>query len=54
MADLNPLTEQTEERKPFIARKGDTLANPGTARTTIAGSRESPNGTAKDGYATKH
>jgi hypothetical protein len=49
-----PQQKRTEERKPFIANKDDALATPGTARATIAASRESPNGTVEDGYAAKH
>lgn len=49
-----PQQPQTEQRKPFIARKDEPLISPGTARATITASRESPNGTVENDYAAKH
>jgi peroxygenase len=49
-----PQQPQTEDRKPFITGQNDVLTNAGTARATIAASRESPNGTIENDYAAKH
>jgi hypothetical protein len=49
-----PQQPQTEQRKPFIPRKDEPLSSPGTARATIAASREAPNGTVENDYAAKH
>ena len=42
----------TIQRLPYVPKDGDLLVDAGTARATIAASRESPNGT--PGYAEKH
>ena len=44
----------TQERKPFIPPTGSGLINAGTARATLAASREKPNGTTEDNYAGRH
>lgn len=48
-----PQQPATEQRKPFKPGKGDALQNAGTARATIAASREHPNGTTENDYAAK-
>ncbi|MCJ1381116.1 hypothetical protein MMC17_004225 [Xylographa soralifera] len=42
----------TIQRLPYVPKDGDLLVDAGTARATIAASKESPNGT--PGYAEKH
>ena len=42
----------TIQRLPYVPSDGDLLVDAGTARATIAASKESPNGT--PGYAEKH
>jgi hypothetical protein len=49
-----PQQPQTEDRKPFITGQNDVLTTAGTARATIAVSRESPNGTIENNYTAKH
>lgn len=44
----------TEERKPFLPPPESVLQDAGTARATLAASREKPNGTTEDGYADTH
>ena len=44
----------TEERIPFLPAPGSVLQNAGTARATLAASREKPNGTTRNGYAGTH
>ena len=44
----------TEERKPFLPPLKSILQNAGTARATLAASREKPNGTTGNGYADTH
>jgi peroxygenase len=44
----------TEQHKPFVATDGEPLNNSGTARATLAASRDAPNGTVKDGWAESH
>ncbi|KAL9006318.1 MAG: hypothetical protein Q9188_000917 [Gyalolechia gomerana] len=41
----------TLEHKPYIPKISDRLIDAGTARATLAASKESPNGTTVDGYA---
>lgn len=43
-----------EERKPYLPPQDSILTNPGTARATIAASREKPNGTTEDNWAATH
>lgn len=49
-----PEQPQTIERQPFVLRPDDPLTNPGTARATVAPSRDRPNGTTEDGWAERH
>jgi len=49
-----PQQPVTELRKPFQPIEGDALQDAGTARATIAASREHPNGTTEGGYAARH
>ena len=44
----------TEERMPFLPPPESVLQDAGTARATLAASREKPNGTIEDGYADTH
>ena len=44
----------TEKRKPYVPEAEDELIDAGTARATVAASRESPNGTQKDNWAKRH
>jgi len=44
----------TNERKPYLPPPDSVLRNPGTARATIAASREKPNGTTEDNWAATH
>jgi len=44
----------TDERKPYLPPPDSVLTNPGTARATIAVSREKPNGTTEDDWAATH
>jgi len=44
----------TEERKPYVTPPNSYLKNAGTARATIAASREKPNGTTEDRWAATH
>lgn len=44
----------TEKRKPYNPGNKEQLVNAGTARATIAASREYPKGTIKDDWARKH
>ena len=44
----------THERKPYVPQEGDRLINAGSARATIAASKESPNGTTDGNYAKDH
>ena len=44
----------TQERKPCMLPPGSVLTNAGTARATLAASREKPNGTTEDDYAARH
>ena len=44
----------TKERIPFIPPPESVLQNAGTARATLAASREKPNGTTDNGYADSH
>ena len=44
----------TKERKPFLPPPESVLQNAGTARATLAASREKPNGTTGNGYADTH
>ena len=44
----------TQERRPFLPTPESVLQNAGTARATLAASREKPNGTVEDGYAGVH
>ena len=41
----------TEERVPWIKKRGDLLDNAGTARANIAATSEKPNGTVENNYA---
>jgi len=59
MAEQMPFTTSipqqpaTEQRKPFKPTEDDVLQDAGTARATIAASREHPNGTTENDYAAK-
>ena len=44
----------TKERIPFLPPPDSVLQNAGTARATLAASREKPNGTTSNGYAGTH
>ena len=44
----------TKERIPFIPPPESVLQNAGTARATLAASREKPNGTTDNEYAGSH
>ena len=44
----------TKERIPFLPPPESVLQNAGTARATLAASREKPNGTIDNGYADTH
>ena len=44
----------TKERLPFLPPPESLLRNAGTARATLAASREKPNGTTGNGYADTH
>ena len=44
----------TVERKPYVPSEDDPLVDAGTARATIAASKERPNGTTEHGWAAKH
>ncbi|TKA72184.1 hypothetical protein B0A49_02891 [Cryomyces minteri] len=44
----------TCERKPYIPQEHDALIDAGTARATIAPSKESPNGTTEGDWAKNH
>ncbi|OJD36787.1 caleosin domain-containing protein [Diplodia corticola] len=44
----------TLERTPYIPGDNEPLLDPGTARATIAASREAPNGTVDAGWTRKH
>ena len=44
----------TQERMPFLPPPASVLQNAGTARATLAASREKPEGTTDDGYAGTH
>ena len=44
----------TEARKPFMPPPASVLQNAGTARATLASSREQPNGTIHNNYAGNH
>lgn len=44
----------TEARKPFFPPPASVLQNAGTARATLASSREQPNGTTDSNYAGNH
>lgn len=44
----------TEERYPFLPPPDSLLHDAGTARATLAASREKPNGTTENGYADTH
>ena len=43
----------TEERKPYVRKQDDLLAEAGTARANIAASKDSPNGTEDRDYTKK-
>ena len=40
----------TDERVPWIKKRGDLLENAGTARANIAATNEKPNGTVENNY----
>ena len=44
----------TKERIPFLSPPKSVLQNAGTARATLAASREEPNGTTGNRYADTH
>jgi hypothetical protein len=44
----------TEQHKPFVAADNEPLKSYGTARATLAASRDAPNGTVKDDWAASH
>ncbi len=44
----------TEERKPYVPGRDDRLVDAGTARATVAASKESPNGTLERNWAQEH
>lgn len=44
----------TIERRPYYPKQGDKLQDPGTARSNIAPSNESPHGTTQNNWAEDH
>ena len=49
-----PQQPVTEERIPYLPPPSSVLTNAGTARATLAASREKPNGTTENNYAANH
>ncbi len=44
----------TVEHEPYVPKPGDELIDAGTARATLAVSKENPNGTVENDYAAKN
>lgn len=53
---LTSISQQpvTQHRPLYIPTMNDLLTDAGTARATLAASKESPNGTVEDDYAKRH